>query len=305
MTTAPEENVLLAPYTYFKIGGPARFFTRVRDEAGLKEAIHFAINNSLPMFLLSGGSNILVSDEGFGGIVIKIDLGGIVVEGNNVIAGAGTPMAQIVRESIRAGLSGFEWAIGIPGTLGGSVRGNAGCFGVETKDVVEHVSVLKIPNPNGQITDRSQIQHSQFQRIELNNKDCNFSYRDSIFKHDPSLVILQATIRLHKGDPVKSQELVKQYTTKRLSEQDIGEQCAGCIFKNPDADGPAGYLIDTSGLKGKKVGNAMVSKKHGNFFINTGHASADHMKMLIEEVREAVLKKHGVRLEEEIQYVGW
>lgn len=291
-----QENVLLAPYTYFKIGGPARFFVRVENMQELEEALLFAETKNLPVFFLAGGSNILVADRGFDGLVIKMNIGGIERDGKKLLVGAGVPMAEVVRKSVELGLSGFEWAIGIPGTIGGSVRGNAGCFGQEMKDVIERVTVLK---KNSQGTR---------EKCEISNGECEFAYRDSIFKRYPEWVILSATLVLREGNSLQSQELVKEYTKKRVWEQDIGAKCAGCIFKNPAHNGRvimrAGELIDNLGLKGYRVGQAMVSEKHANYFINLGGASAYDAKKLIEFVKKKIFEKHNIRLEEEIQYVG-
>lgn len=296
MKLAVQENVLLAPHTYFKIGGPARFFVRVESAQELEEALLFAETKKLPIFLLAGGSNILVSDDGFSGLVIKMNIGGIEHDGKKLLVGAGVPMAEVVRKSVELGLSGFEWAIGIPGTIGGSVRGNAGCFGQEMKDVVEHVTVLK---------KNSQVSRG---KCEISNAECEFAYRDSIFKRYREWVILSATLMLQEGNSLQSQELIKEYTKKRVWEQDIGAKCAGCIFKNLTRnDGVimrAGELIDKIGLKGYSIGQAMVSEKHANYFINLGGASAYDVKKLIEFVKKKIFEKYNIHLEEEIQYVG-
>lgn len=295
-----QENITLAPYTVFKIGGPARYFCEVQNLDEVREAVLFAHSHNVPLFILGAGSNILVSDEGFPGIVIKMNLRGLKVEANMLYADAGVSMAQAVNLSVKNGLGGFEWGVGVPGTVGGSVFGNAGCYGGEMSQLIERVWVLKITG-------------SQCETFELLNKDCQFAYRDSIFKKNSDWVILGATMKLQRGDSDASRAKVLELSKKRIVEttqtsgrmgaQEIGAQCAGCIFKNPKQDLAAGFLIDTAGLKGLTVGGAMVSKKHANFIINTGSATAHDIKELISIIKSKVKSFHGVELEEEVRYL--
>ena len=288
------ENVSLAPYTYFKIGGPARFFTEAHSEEELREALTFAKEKSVPFWILGGGSNVLIADEGLPGLAIRMLFDGIEFTRLNLVrVGAGVTMARAVAASVEAGLAGFEWAIGIPGTIGGSVRGNAGCFGGEMKDVIEGVEVLQTTNDKLQMTNKFQI----------SNVNCRFSYRESEFKRDPSLTILSATLKLQKGNPEESRKLIAQYARERAVKQDIGMQCAGCMFKNPFPDKPAGMLIDTAGCKGMRVGNAIVSEKHANYFVNRGGASANEVRALTAMIKKRVRDAHDIELEEEIQYL--
>ena len=298
-----KENILLAPYTVFKIGGPARFFCEVKDKEDLAEAFLLAKEKSLPVFVLGAGSNVLVSDEGFAGLVIKINFGGLNVVptqgrdgGSKIVASAGVSMARAVNFAAENNLGGFEWGVGIPGTVGGSVFGNAGCYGGEIKDVVDSVEIF----------DGESFKN-------LRNSECGFAYRDSIFKKHPEWVILEAALNLKKGDSAESRKKILEYSQGRVLEktqasgnkgtQEIGAQCAGCIFRNLRADLAAGFLIDTVGLKGKQFGKAMVSKKHANFIINTGGATARDVRALIGLVKAEVQKKHGVLLEEEIRII--
>ena len=298
MLVTIRENITLKPYTIFKIGGAANYFIEAKNKEDFLGALRWAEERREKVFILGAGSNVLVSDDGFDGLVIKNEAKNLEVglrTGNptSLIAESGVSMAEVVRKSVEAGLSGFEWAIGIPGTIGGSVRGNAGCFGKEMKDVVESVEVFDLKSG---------------ERSTLSARHCLFGYRDSVFKQQPELIILSALLKLQGGDPNKnpdkSRELVMEYTKKRIAEQDIGVECAGCIFKNPAPEIPAGRLIDSAGLKGKRIGQAMVSEKHANYFINLGNASARDVKKLIEFVKQKVFEKYNVHLEEEIQYVG-
>ena len=314
MNIVVQENIPLAPYTIYKIGGPARYFVEVKTSEDLADALRFAATGGMRFFILGAGSNILVSDKGFDGVLIRMAGGMVRAEGERLIVDAGVMMARAASEAARAGLAGFEWAIGVPGTIGGSVRGNAGCFGGEIKDVVESVDVFDTLNPRP---------------YTLYIKDCQFGYRVSIFKRRPELVVLSVTLQLQKGDSAVIQERIRAITKERAEKQDIGMQCAGCIFKNVswerrdiNADAvlkqfpelaqfrdratiPAAYLVDVAGLKGRRVGRVVISSKHANFFVNEGGATADEVAMLISMAKDAVFRKYGIALEEEIQYVGF
>ncbi|MBI2640553.1 MAG: UDP-N-acetylmuramate dehydrogenase [Candidatus Sungbacteria bacterium] len=308
-----QENVALAPYTIYKIGGPAKFFAEVRSSEELKEALKFAAEKNLPFFVLGAGSNVLVSDKGFDGLVIRMAGGEVKVDGDGLIVDAGAMMAQAVLKSAQAGLTGFEWAIGVPGTIGGSVRGNAGCFGSEMKDVVESVEVFDSKKATS---------------YKLQATSCEFNYRDSVFKKHPEWIILSATLKLKKGDPKVIQGNIKKITVERTTKQDIGTRSCGCIFKNvswsrkdiakeklldrfpalaqfkDQASIPASFLIDSAGLKDRRVGHVFISPKHANYFVNEGGATAEEVLMLIAIAKDTVRRKYGISLEEEIQYLG-
>ena len=309
-----QENVSLKPYTVFKIGGLARFFVEVKSREELVGALRFAGERGLPFFIGGAGSNILVSDKGFDGIFIKNSANNVSVEGEKILAESGVMMPYLAGEAAKAGLSGFEWGIGVPGTVGGSVRGNAGCFSSEMKDVIESIEVFDTNTTTN---------------YKLQTTNCRFGYRDSIFKHSPNLVIISAVLALKKGEPRLIQERMKDLVSRRIDTQDIGAKCAGCIFKNvpwgrKDVDKEAllsrfpvlqkfesapgisvGFLIDEVGLKGKKIGSAVISRKHANFFVNTGDAKAEDVIMLVALAKERVHRKFGILLEEEIHYVGF
>ena len=212
-----QENLPLAPFTVYKIGGPARFFTEIKSLKDFVGALQFVSEKKVPFLVLGAGSNVLVSDKGFPGLIMHLAMGGVEVNEDRIIAEAGVMMARAAAESARAGLSGFEWAIGVPGTVGGSVRGNAGCFGGEMKDIVESVEILDTLNSK---------------RSTLNASQCGFSYRDSIFKKHSEWIILSATLKLKKNDFSKIQERIKQISDERTQKQDIGTKSCGCIFKN-------------------------------------------------------------------------
>ncbi len=282
--------VPIAPHTYFKIGGPARFFAVATSIDDVREAVAFAQAHALPFVVISGGSNVLVSDNGFPGLVIKMDLRRMFTELHTITAGAGVPMAQVVSESVKQGLAGIEWAIGIPGAVGGSVRGNAGCFGGDVASVLDSAYVLN--------TETGEVE-------SMPASVCEFGYRDSVFKHHPEFIILEATFRLCSGEKEASQKLVKSYTLERVSKQDIGARCAGCIFKNPSTDTPAGKLIDQAGLKGYAIGGAQISERHANYFLNTHGATASDIAALAAHAQAVVKERFGIELEPEIQYIGF
>ena len=309
-----KENINLAPHTIYKIGGAARYFVEVKDAKELKEALVFSSENNLPFFVLGAGSNVLISDAGFNGAVIHPAGGSIAVQKNRITAEAGVAMARVVAEALKHGLSGFEWAVGIPGTIGGSVRGNAGCFGSEMSNVVAAIEVFNAKS--GKIE-------------EWPGTKAEFYYRDSVFKRRPELVVLAVTLELKPGNREDGEKLVRDYISHRDKTQDIGSRSAGCIFKNipwkrRDIDAPelvsrfpelsafsgshgipAGFLVDRVGLKGRSLGGAKISERHGNFIINTGGATAEDVLILIGIAKEHVHRTYGLLLEEEIQYIGF
>ena len=256
-----KENVSLAEYTTFKIGGPARYFFIAKNKQDLIKAIEFAKNKHLTFFILGGGSNLLVSDNGFKGVVIKIQNQDYRIDGTRIITDAGVELNTLVNLSIDNSLTGLEWAIGIPGTIGGAVKVNASAFGQNIKELVKNIKKI--------------------------NK-----------------IIISVELDLKKGNKNISQELIKEYTQKRKNTQPLEYASAGCIFKNTSGQG-AGRLIDQAGLKGTKVGQAMISEKHANFIINLGGAKSDDVINLIKLVKQTIKDKFNLELEEEIQYLGF
>ncbi|MBU0706871.1 UDP-N-acetylmuramate dehydrogenase [Patescibacteria group bacterium] len=277
----------LSKHTTFKIGGPAEFFYKSKTTDDLIKAIKTARELDLPILLLGKGSNILVSDDGIKGLVICLETEGIEREGSKVIVEAGLLLGRLVDWTINNSLAGLEFASGIPGSVGGGIRGNAGAFGFELKDSLESVEALTPDN----------------RRITLTKDECKFGYRDSIFKHTDDIV-LTATFNLQQGDKEKSQALVKKYALHRASRQDYSIPSAGCTFKNiPDQ--PIGKMVEDLGLKGKRIGGAMISETHGNFIVNKGQAKAQDVVDLINLVKEKVKVKYQIDLETEIQLVGF
>lgn len=308
-----KENIPVALYTVFKIGGPAKYFCEVKNKEELIEALDFARSKKAPFFMLGAGSNILVADSGFPGLMIKIGLRELIVapthrdQGrsgeNRIFAGAGVSIAKAVNFAVENGFGGFEWGIGIPGTIGGSVFGNSGCYGSEMKDVVGSVDYLEIQKSQENLVKANMQKNIRVLQNVAPSEACDFSYRDSTFKKHPEWIILGATLNLKRGNQAESRKKIIEYTKRRAQTQDIGEKCAGCIFKNPKPDLAAAYLIDKAGLKGKVVGNAMVSQKHANYIVNTGGATSADVKNLIEFIKSEVKKVHGITLENEIRFV--
>ncbi|MEK7532716.1 MAG: UDP-N-acetylmuramate dehydrogenase [Patescibacteria group bacterium] len=301
------QGARLGSYTTFKIGGPAKYFVSVKSVDELKQAIALALKHSLNYFVFGGGSNMLVADDGFDGMAIKIEMNASSAVDDHIIADAGMVTAALARASIDAGLTGFEWGIGVPGTAGGAVRGNAGAFGGEMKEVVESVDALV----DGEVR-------------TFSNAECKFRYRHSIFKENGGIV-LGVTLKLKYDEERNGLKKMMEYLDRRNKTQPKGAASTGCIFKNYEFDEPdsswkdknipeefltkkrisAGWLIEQAGMKGEKEGAAVVSDVHGNFVLNTGGATAADVKRLIERVKSAVAEKFGINLEEEIQYIGF
>ncbi len=256
------KDILLKNYTTFKIGGPARYFFIAKNKEDIIKAVKTAKEFKLPFFILGGGSNILVSDKGFNGLVIKF----------------GQPLSLYVSK-------GLEWAAGIPGTVQGAVCGNAGAFGKSMKNVVESVEVFD----------------TETEKVKIfKNKNCRFSYRNSIFREKKNLIILSATLQLKKEDKKVIENKIKKNLEQKKRTQPLDFPSAGSIFKNPQGFS-AGELIEKSGLKGKKIGDAEISKNHANFIVNLGKAKAKDVLSLMKLAKQKVKNKFGIVLEEEIE----
>lgn len=305
------ENVPLAPLTTFKVGGSADYLAEVAGALELAEALEYADARHLPVCVLGGGSNVLFSDQGFRGMVIHVNDGGVHASGDKLLCGAGMPLFDAVWAAKDAELAGIETLAGIPGSIGGAVRGNAGAFGTEMKDVVSSVKVFD--------RDTGMVR-------EFKNEQCAFGYRASAFKRDPNLVILSVELKLHPGGNKKALErIIKETVAKREAKHPQDARCAGSFFTNPvvtdphlreefekdtgmapkDDKLPAGWVIDHAGLRGKQVGGAKVSDIHPNYLINTGTATAEDIIMLSSVVKQRVRDELDVRLIEEVQMVGF
>ena len=305
-----EKNVPMKDLTTFKIGGEAGYFYTAKDVRGLKEAVLWVKEKKLPFFVLGNGSNLLVSDKGFKGLVIKIEAKNVTLKNNLISAEAGALLIQLVTLALENSLTGFEWMAGIPGSVGGSINGNAGAFGDYMADSVKSVKALNVSNMEIKTIGRS---------------ECGFGHKKSIFKENKNLIILSAEFALKKGDTREIKEKMTDHLIFRRIRHPK-EPSAGSIFKNIEAENlkpdffkkvpeagsimknnilPAGFFIEKSGLKGRESGGAKVSEKHSNFIVNFDNAKAKDIVKLIGLIKKEVNKKFGIKLEEEIQYLGF
>ena len=286
-----KQNEPLLKHTTFAIGGPAKYFVVAKTKEEVLEAIGFAESKKLPFFLLGGGSNILINDAGYEGLIIKIQIGGVKTDGNRITAGAGILLSQLVNESANYGLSGLEWAVGIPGTIGGAVNGNAGAYGRSVSESVDEITVLA-------------EEGGQWKEKKYSNKDCRFEYRKSKFKHSANReIILEASLDLQKSDTEKVREEIRNTILQRKGKIPA-QPSAGCVFKNIKKDGQliaaVGKLVEECGLKGVKSGGAEIPNLHGNYIVNTGGAKAEDVVRLINLCKQKIKEKFNLELEEEI-----
>ncbi len=312
-----KKNIKLSEYSTFRIGGEAKFFVEVSDEKELLEVLNYAEKKQLNFFILGGGSNILFSDNGFDGMVIKIknkksEIRVINKNSKFVLdVPAGCSLNDVVSIAKENDLSGMENLAGIPGTIGGAIWGNAGAFGVCFGDLVQAVRVFNIAS----------------QKIKsFSQKECQFGYRKSIFKEKNNLKIVSVSFYLKKGEKKEIEEKIKEILKTRSEKQPKDwKGTAGSFFKNPAVDKkeliaifekekgvkikdgklPAGWLISEAGFSGKEVGGARVSEKNANFIINTGKATAEDVIILASLIKQKVRNEFGIELMEEVQYVGF
>lgn len=305
---------LMSAHTNFRIGGPARLYVTATSADELVEMVRFAKEQEIPFAVYGGGSNLLVADEGYEGIVIQAGMRAISFNGNEVTAEAGAITGLVARQSVQQGLGGFEWAVGVPGTIGGAVYGNAGCYGGEMKDNVVTVEAIRL---------------SDLERVVLTNAECGFGYRSSFFKKEPHL-ILSTTLRIETAADIDTAKARLQWVMdERKAKQPLGESSAGCAFKNWDFTDEsqlailkreipevpegmvkakrisAGWLIDQANMLGATMGEVAVSEKHGNFMVNKGKAKAADVIALISRVKMKVRDTFGIELEEEVQLLGF
>ncbi len=289
----PKDRILrdepMYKHTTFKAGGPAGRFVSVAGSDELVSILDGFGGRDEDIFILGHGSNLLVSDRGYDGLVLELgrQTARCEVDGSVIISDAGTMLMQLATTARDNALSGLEFAGGIPGTLGGAVYMNAGAYGGEMSDVITSVKVYD--RSDGTVKD-------------IDNKAMDFSYRHSVIK-DSSLVVISAKLSLSEGDREEIDGLMKDYNSRRREKQPFEYASAGSTFKRPEGY-YAGALIEQSGLKGYSVGDAQVSEKHAGFVINRGNASATDIYRLIMQVSEKVYETTGVRLEPEVGFLG-
>lgn len=284
------ENELLSKHTTFRIGGPARYFLTPDSIEGIKKAVSICKEQKIDFYVIGNGSNLLVSDKGYGGVVIKIgeNLRKIRCEEDKIYATAGATLAGIAQVALRNSLTGFEFAAGIPGTLGGALVMNAGAYGGEMKQIVESAEVLD----------------NEGNFIVLSNEELELGYRTSIIPKK-GYIVLSAVIKL---DYTENREAISarmsELAAQRREKQPLEYPSAGSTFKRPEGYF-AGKLIMDAGLRGFTIGGAAVSEKHCGFVINKGGATADDVIRLMEHVKATVLEKFGVGLEPEVKLLGF
>ncbi|MDO8638271.1 MAG: UDP-N-acetylmuramate dehydrogenase [Candidatus Daviesbacteria bacterium] len=300
----PQENISLKEFTTFKIGGPAKYFCRAKSVEDIIEALKWAQGRKLAFFILGGGSNLLISDEGFAGLVIKNELNNLRLQGDALEAQSGVQLSALINFAVANNLSGLQKLTGIYGTVGGAVFGNAGAYGQTISDYLTEVICLQ----NGKI-------------ITLSKEQCEFGYRDSAFKRN-SCIILEVHFKLSVSEGKVLQEQVQEFASQRQAKFPSSLKCPGSFFKNIPVDPavaglklipqdkinhgkiPAAILLEMVGAKGKKVGDIKVSSYHANLIINEGEGQAKDVWKLAHDLSQAVKEKFGITLEPEVQFIN-
>lgn len=281
-------EVPMKEYTTFKLGGNAEIFVTPETFEEIRDLLRLCVKYNVPYFVIGKGSNILVKDGGVKGVIVNLNkLKHIKIDKFMVTAGAGASLIEVALYSGKNGLSGLEFASGIPGSIGGAIAMNAGAYGGEICQVVKSVKV---------IDDELNIK-------DLSLEEMQFSYRNSIVLKK-SYVVLEATFELKEGNKEQIKAIVQDLTRRRVEKQPLDKPSAGSTFKRPEGY-YAGKLIQDSGLKGYKIGGAQVSDKHSNFVINNGDASAKEILQLIKHIQDTVFDKFKVNLETEVRIIGY
>ncbi len=276
----------MSKHTSLHIGGPADYFVAIAAERDLVGAIAVAREHELAVFMLGGGTNLLVSDRGIRGVVLENNWSETSVEGTTITATSGTPLASVAAVAARNGIVGLEWMATVPGTVGGAVHGNAGAFGSETKDVLVDAELMDLNGDTWLVA----------------NADLGFAYRTSKLQKTP-IVVVRARFRGTAGDRDTAVRRIKEIANERIAKQPLAQPNTGSIFRNPAGD-HAGRLIEAAGLKGATVGGAMVSTKHANFIVNVGDASAEDVRALMRRCQDEVRERFSVELVPEVELVG-
>ena len=275
-------------HTTFRIGGPADYLVMPENAEEIRECIRICRETEIPYYIIGNGSNLLVGDGGIRGLVIEIGDGmsGVVIDGERIRAGAGTKLGYLARQAMEAGLSGLEFAGGIPGSFGGAVFMNAGAYGGEMRQVIETVDVLT----------------KDGEELTIPAEEMDFSYRHSIVS-EKGYIVLGAALKLEKKDREEILALMDDLAERRTSKQPLNYPSAGSTFKRPEGYF-AGKLIQDAGLRGFRIGGAMVSEKHCGFVINAGGATAADVIALMAHIQDEVERTAGVRLEPEVRKIG-
>lgn len=288
----PEENIHLqepmAAHTTFRVGGPADCLIEMESGEQLRKMQHYLRQIEIPFTVIGNGSNLLVSDRGYRGFILQVGkkMSDIRVEGNTIIAQAGALMSQVAKAAMEHGLTGFEFASGIPGTIGGGVVMNAGAYGGEMSQIVERVSVIS----------------REGEALELDNDTMEFGYRSSTIRNQP-FIVTELVFTLKPGDSREIRARMEELSARRREKQPLEYPSAGSTFKRPEGYF-AGELIMNAGLRGFRIGGAAVSDKHCGFIVNKSKATADDIMDVICEVQATVKDKFGVDLEPEVICLG-
>lgn len=282
------KNEPMKKHTTFRVGGQADYYIIAKTNEEIREVVQLCRQEHVPYYVIGNGSNLLVSDAGYRGVIIQIYKGmdAVRIEGDVIKAQAGALLSRIGNAALEAGLEGFEFASGIPGTVGGAVVMNAGAYGGEMKDILLEATVL---TPDGEV-------------LVLKNQELELGYRTSIVAKN-NYIVLDAAMQLKQGDKDAIKERMNELKEKRVSKQPLEYPSAGSTFKRPEGYF-AGKLIEDAGLRGFQVGGAQVSEKHCGFVINKGEATASDVMELMEQVSDRVEKMAGVRLEPEVKILG-
>ena len=282
------ENVSLKDYNTYKIGGKTRYLVKPYNIDSLKELLNYIKNNNLKYMIIGNGSNIILPDSDYDGVVILLSkLNEIKIVENTVNAFCGVSLTYFVNELVKNNLGGLESLSGIPGTLGGAIFNNAGCYGQTISDKLDSVTYLE----NGEIK-------------TINKEECNFSYRDSIFKQNKNFIILSAKFKLDYKNKEEMLNTIKENMIKRNTSQPLNYPNAGSVFRNPTGYS-AGKLIEDAGLKNYHINGAYVSDKHANFIINKDNASSADIIELIEYIQKEISEKYNIKLKLEQEIIKY
>ena len=285
-----EENVSLKPYNTYKIDGKVRYLSFPNDINGLISTLKYAKENNISYRVLGNGSNIVIPDDFYDGLIIRLDnLKNIDIDDTLVYADAGIMLPMLSKETINHNLAGLEWACAIPGTLGGSIVGNAGAYKEAIFDYVDKVKVLD----------------QDLNIKEIDKKDILYSYRFSSFKEKRDLIIIGAYLKLRRGNKEESLEIVSKRMKKRLETQPLDYPSAGSVFRNPEGDFAGRIIEEDLGFKGKTLGGAKVSEKHANFIINYDNATSKDIRDLIYLIKDKVKEKDNIDLVIEQEIIDW
>ncbi|HEX9437783.1 MAG TPA: UDP-N-acetylmuramate dehydrogenase [Candidatus Limnocylindria bacterium] len=276
----------MSKHTSLRVGGPADVFVRVASEEDLRGAVAVARQHETPIFVLGGGTNLLVADRGIRGVVIENAWSEATVDGPVVTAASGTPTAHVAAVAARHGILGLEWMATVPGTVGGAVHGNAGAFGTETADVLVDAELMDLNVDTWTAT----------------QDEIGFAYRTTALQGTP-VIVVRARFRGTEGDRDTAVRRIKEMANERAAKQPLAQPNTGSIFRNPPGDF-AGRLIEAAGLKGHRLGGARVSDKHANFIVNTGDATAKEILDLMWVCRREVKERFGIDLVPEVEVVG-